>query len=101
MFEFLSTHTTVLYSVFSLEDIADMDAEVEDICNDSEESDTETKDKTKVKKRRRSPVGFNNESSSSSADSLAGKPINSFKKKWWLWWLGSHESRMTVTAVYC
>lgn len=59
---------------FSSKDIADMDAEVEDMFNESEDSDTESKEAPK-KRKCKSPVGFGNESSSSSADSMAGKTM--------------------------
>uniref|UniRef100_A0A1B6L9H7 RNA polymerase II subunit A C-terminal domain phosphatase n=1 Tax=Graphocephala atropunctata TaxID=36148 RepID=A0A1B6L9H7_9HEMI len=68
---------------FSSEDIADMDAEVEDICNDESDDDSEAEERlTTVKKRRRkSPEGFGGESSSSSADSLAGDHIKGWGRK--------------------
>ncbi|XP_046662876.1 LOW QUALITY PROTEIN: RNA polymerase II subunit A C-terminal domain phosphatase-like [Homalodisca vitripennis] len=67
---------------FSSEDIADMDAEVEDMCNDeSDDSDVEEKLTTLKKKRRKSPEGFLWESSSSSADSLAGDHIKGWGRK--------------------
>lgn len=55
---------------FSSEDIADMDAEVEDIFNESE---SEGEGKSRKRRRRQPPLVESEESSSSSADSLAGK----------------------------
>ncbi|XP_039276137.1 LOW QUALITY PROTEIN: RNA polymerase II subunit A C-terminal domain phosphatase-like [Nilaparvata lugens] len=66
---------------FSSEDIADMDAEVEDICNESE-SDGEGDAQERPAKRKKFESTFeNDESSSSSADSLSGENIRGWSKK--------------------
>ncbi|RZF41409.1 hypothetical protein LSTR_LSTR000123 [Laodelphax striatellus] len=62
---------------FSSEDIADMDAEVEDICNESESEGEE-----RPAKRKKFQATFDQyESSSSSADSLSGENIRGWSKK--------------------
>ncbi|XP_075215635.1 RNA polymerase II subunit A C-terminal domain phosphatase Fcp1 [Lycorma delicatula] len=64
---------------FSSEDIADMDAEVEDICNESE-SDGEGKAESN-KRKIQTVVTEEDESSSSSADSLAGEHVRGWGSK--------------------
>ncbi|XP_054277966.1 RNA polymerase II subunit A C-terminal domain phosphatase-like [Macrosteles quadrilineatus] len=68
---------------FSSEDIADMDAEVEDMCNDESDSDGEGEKETKkdtvrervARKRKKSLEGYKDEDSSSSDNSISGSIV--------------------------